>query len=277
MTMNDTSAQSDLLVTTEWLAARIEQPDFVLIDAGDPLAYARAHMPGAVGVPHPYLKGSDGSRLVMPPAEFETLARSWGISNDTPVVIYDDNASLHAARVWWVFRRYGHRNVRVVDGGINAWIEEGRPVTTKPQRPNPGTFTAHPDDDAVISLDELKAAVEGGDAPVIWDTRTDQEWAGTNSRGNARVGRVPGSLHLEWRHLVEGPPNRRFRPLAAIREQLVAAGIDPDASAVTYCQSGIRGAFGQFVLALLGNEDARNYDGSMGEWANRDDTPLVLD
>lgn len=277
MTITDPNAQSELLVTTDWLAARIEQPDFVLIDAGDPLAYTRAHIPGAVGVPHPYLKGADGSRLVMSPAEFEALAQSWGISNDTPVVVYDDNASLHAARVWWVFRRYGHRDVHVVDGGINAWIEEGRPVTSKPQRPTPGTFTAHPDDDAVITLDELKAAIEDGTPPVIWDTRTDQEWAGTNSRGNARVGRVPGSIHLEWRHLVDGPPNRRFRPLADIREQLVGAGIDPDAPAVAYCQSGIRGAFGHFVLALLGNENARNYDGSMGEWANREDTPLVLD
>ena len=266
----------DLLVSTEWLAERLGQPDFVLVDAGEPLAYQRAHIPGAVGVPHPYLKGRANPLLVMPPGDFEALTRSWGVSNDTPVIVYDDNASLHAARVWWVFRRYGHRDVRVLDGGFNAWLHEGRPLTSIQPRPQAGTFTARPDGSASISVEELSAALAAGDAPAIWDTRTDEEFAGTNSRGNKRVGHVPGAVHLEWRRLVEGPPSRRFRPLNAIRAEVQAAGLDPDAETVTYCQAGIRGAFGQFILALLGNDRARNYDGSMGEWANRDGTPLVL-
>jgi len=95
----DPAAQSPLLVTTQWLADRLESPDFVLVDAGEAVAYRRVHIPGAVGVPHPYLKGR-GSKLVMPPEEFEPLVQHWGVSNDTPVIIYDDNASLHAARVW---------------------------------------------------------------------------------------------------------------------------------------------------------------------------------
>jgi thiosulfate/3-mercaptopyruvate sulfurtransferase len=267
---------SDLLVSTAWLADHLDDADFVLVDAGEPVAFQRAHIPRAVGVPHPYLKGREDSRLVMPPEDFEEVARSWGVSNDTPVIVYDDNASLHAARVWWVFRRYGHENVRVLDGGFNAWLDEGRPVTSRPHRSEPGDFTARADDSVVISLDELKTAVEEGEAPALWDTRSDDEWTGKNSRGNQRVGHVPGARHLEWRRLVEGPPSRRFRPLDEIRSELEAAGIDPDAEAVTYCQAGIRGAFGHFVLALLGNERARNYDGSMGEWANREDTPLTL-
>lgn len=267
---------ADLLVSTEWLAGRLGQPGLVLVDAGEPLAYQRAHIPGAVGVPHPYLKGIDNPLLVMPPAEFEALARRWGVSDDTPVIVYDDNASLHAARVWWVFRRYGHHDVRVVDGGFNAWLHEGRPVTSAPPRPQPGTFTARPETSAGISLEEFASALSAGDCPAIWDTRSDEEWAGTNDRGNRRAGHVPGARHLEWRRLMQGPPARRFRPLEEIRADLVAAGLDPDAETVTYCQAGIRGAFGQFVLALLGNEHARTYDGSMGEWANRDDTPLTL-
>jgi len=274
--MTSTASPSPLLVTTEWLAESLKAQDFVLIDAGEPLAFRRAHIAGSVGVPTTYLKSTDNPRLVMPAEEFQALARSWGVSDDTPVVIYDDNASLHAARVWWVFRRYGHTNVRVVDGGLNAWMDEGRPLTSAPHRVEPGTFTARPQDSEVITLDELKTAVESGNAPAIWDTRDDNEWAGTNSRGNARVGHVPGAVHLEWRHLMQGPPARRFRPLDEIRAALVTAGIDPDADTVTYCQAGIRGAFGHFILALLGNDRARNYDGSMGEWANRDDTPLVL-
>ncbi len=267
----------DLLVSTEWLAERLDHPDFVLIDAGEHVAYRRAHIPGASGVPHPYLKGAADGRLVMSPEEFEAYARSVGVSNDTPVVVYDDNASLHAARVWWVFRHYGHRDVRVVDGGFNAWLDEGRPLTSASPHPAPGTFTPRRDASTVVMADELKAAIEAGRAPAIWDTRAPDEWDGSNDRGNARVGRVPGARHLEWRTLMQGPPARRFRSPAEIRATLEQAGIDPDAETVTYCQSGIRGAFGTFILTLLGNERARNYDGSMGEWANREDTPLTLE
>ncbi|MGE0227015.1 MAG: sulfurtransferase [Dehalococcoidia bacterium] len=269
----------DLLASTDWLAASLDGAgrDFVLIDAGEAVAYRRAHIPGAVGVPHPYLKARDDRGHVMPPAEFEELAASLGVSNDTPIVIYDDNASLHAARVWWAFDYYGHRDLRVIDGGFNAWLDEGRPLTSLVPRPERGRYTAQPDSTAVCALDELKSAVEGGQAPQIWDVRSAPEWTGAELRGNQRGGHVPGAKHLEWRGLMQGPPARRFRPREEIEAMLRGAGIDPAAPTVTYCELGIRAAFGAFVLRLLGNEAASNYDGSMNEWANRPDTPLTTD
>ena len=266
-------AQSPILVSTEWLADNLESSEFVLIDAGEFVAYRRAHIPGAIGLPHPYLKGR-GSKLVMGSDQFEDLASSWGLSNDQPVVIYDDNASLHAARMWWVLRYFGHKNVKVVDGGLNAWLAENKPLTSKIPRPERSEFHSEIDTAQVCDINELKSLV--GTGAQIWDTRSDEEWNGTESRGNARVGRIPGSIHFEWRHLLEGPPFRRFRPLSEIRTTLVEAGIDVDAPVVSYCQAGIRGAFGQFVLALLGNMESRNYDGSMDEWANEEDTPLEV-
>jgi thiosulfate/3-mercaptopyruvate sulfurtransferase len=264
-----------LLVTTEWLASHIGDPELVLIDAGEAVAYRRAHLPGAVGVTHPYLKGDGDDRLVMEADAFEAVARRWGVSNDSPVVVYDDNASLHSARVWWVLRLYGHERVRVLDGGLNAWLAEGRELTSAPGRPEPGTFEARTDASQLCEMDELRSLLDG--SVSLWDTRSDEEWDGTNSRGNARVGHLPGARHLEWRLLMQGPPARRFRPLDEMRSELLSAGIDADTPTVSYCQAGIRGAFGAFVLALLGNDSARNYDGSMGEWANVEDTPLVLD
>lgn len=277
--MADAATGSDLLVTTDWLAEHLDGAGsaFTLIDAGEAVAYRRAHIPGAVGLPHPYLKGRDDPNLVMPAPEFEALASSLGVSNDTPVIVYDDNASLHAARVWWVFQHFGHRDVRVVDGGFNAWLDEGRPLTARAPRPEPGRFTAAVDEGLRCDLDALRSSIEGGQAPQIWDTRSEEEWTGSSDRGNARRGHVPGARHLEWRELVEGPPARRFLPLEEIRARLREAGIDPEAETVTYCQAGIRGAFGTFILRLLGNERARNYDGSMAEWANREDTPLTLE
>jgi len=269
-----TEINSSMLVTTDWLASQLESLDFVLIDAGEADAYRRAHIPGAVGVPHPYLKGR-GSDLVMDASDFEKLAQRWGVSNDTPVVIYDDNASLHAARVWWVFQYFGHSNVKVVDGGFNAWLDEGRPITSKSPRPELGSFSASVQSEQVCLIEELKDRVNSGGAPAIWDTRSDAEWEGTETRGNDRSGRVPGAIHLEWRHLMQGPPARRFKPLEEIRLALVDAGLDPEGETVTYCQSGIRGAFGHFILALLGNKSVRNYDGSMSEWTGDPSAPLV--
>src|SRR5690606_28594637 len=154
---------------------RIEAGEVVLVDAGEAVAYRRAHIPGAVGVPHPYLKAA-GSPLVMPAEEFEALARSWGVSDGTPVLVYDDNASLHAARVWWVFRRYGHTDGRVVDGGVNARLDEGRPLTSLAPRRSPGSFTATDEAACVVLADDLKREVESGSAGAIWDTRSPEEW-----------------------------------------------------------------------------------------------------
>ncbi len=269
----DPAAQHPLLVTTQWLADHLDDPNLVLVDAGEAVAYRRAHIASAHGVPHPYLKAGDGV-FVMPAADFEELARSFGVSNDSQVVVYDDNASLHAARVWWVFQHYGFDRVRVVDGGLNAWLDEGRPLTSAPPPRRRGDVVAADRPKVLCTLDQLRSGV--GSDLQIWDARSDGEWSGENDRGNKRVGHVPGARHLEWVRLMQGPPARRFRPLGEIRSALTAAGLDPEQATVTYCQGGIRAAFAAFVLRMLGNASTRTYDGSMEEWANREDTPLAL-
>jgi thiosulfate/3-mercaptopyruvate sulfurtransferase len=131
-----------------------------------------------------------------------------------------------------VFRHHGHHDVRVVDGGLNAWLDEGRALTSMAPRPEPGSFTSTPDDSCIIRADEVRGAI-GGDLQ-IWDTRSPEEWDGTNDRGNARSGHVPGAIHLDWRSLTEGPPGRHIRPLDEIRSILEGAGINPEAQTVSY-------------------------------------------
>jgi thiosulfate/3-mercaptopyruvate sulfurtransferase len=213
----------------------------------------------------------------MGPEAFETLARTWGVRHNRTVVVYDDDASRHAARAWWVLRHYGHADVRVLDGGIDAWLQQGRPLIFETAQLEVGDFSARENDADLCTLDQLKSHAANGDAGgmQIWDTRSEEEWRGTVDRGNARAGHVPGALNLEWLRLTTGPRGR-FQPLDQVRSMLEDAGIDASVPTVTYCQGGIRAAFAAFVLAMLGNESARNYDGSMKEWANREDTPLVL-
>jgi len=274
-------AHPELLAEPEWLATVLDDPKVRVIDCATVEAYRRAHIPGAVQLPvHYYIKerdpeGSDHGTLVMPPAEFEDLMAKLGVSNDTTVVTYDDNNGLVASRLWWVLKYYGHTNAKVLNGGWHRWLTEGRPVTFHGTRAPKGSFSATPNPDIYATVDYLKD-MHANPACQVLDARTDQEWDGTNDRGNKRSGRVPGAHHMEWVRFVATDDNRKFLPAAEIEALLKSAGIERDKPTITYCQGGIRAAHAAFVMELLGYKDVRVYDGSMREWANREDTPLTV-
>lgn len=274
-------AHPELLAEPEWLATVLDDPKVRVIDCATVEAYRRAHIPGAVQLPvHYYIKerdpeGSDHGTLVMPPAEFEDLMAKLGVSNDTTVITYDDNNGLVASRLWWVLKYYGHTNAKVLNGGWHRWLTEGRPVTFHGTRAPKGSFSATPNPDIYATVDYLKE-MHTNPACQVLDARTDQEWDGTNDRGNKRSGRVPGSHHMEWVRFVATDDNRKFLPAGEIEALLKSAGIERDKPTITYCQGGIRAAHAAFVMELIGYKDIRVYDGSMREWANREDTPLTV-
>jgi thiosulfate/3-mercaptopyruvate sulfurtransferase len=273
-------ARPELLAEPDWLAAHLEDPDVRIIDCATLEAYRRAHIPGAVGLPvHFYIKeedpkGSDHGVFVMPPGQFEDLMNRLGVSAGTTVVTYDDNNSLVAARLWWVLNYYGHTAAKVLNGGWHRWLSEGRPVTFHATRVERGSFSARPRPELYADADAVLEACEKQSAKLM-DVRTDEEWAGTNDRGNRRAGRVPGAEHLEWIRFVTRDDRRTFLPAEELQRMVDGLGFKRDEPIITYCQGGIRAAHAAFVLNLLGYEDVRVYDGSMRDWANRDDTPLV--
>ena len=274
-------AHPELLAEPDWLATVLQNPQVRVIDCATLEAYRRAHIPGAVHLPvHYYIKehdpaGSDHGTLVMPPREFEELMGKLGVSNDTQVVTYDDNNGLVAARLWWVLKYYGHTNAKVLNGGWHRWMTEGRPITFHASRGPKGTFTAKPNPDVYATVEYLKESHADPGCQVL-DARTDGEWDGSNDRGNKRVGRVPGAHHLEWVRFVSTDDSRKFLPADELESLLAGAGIERGKPTITYCQGGIRAAHAAFVMDLMGYENVRVYDGSMREWANRDDTPLTL-
>lgn len=273
-------ARPELLAEPDWLAEHANDPDVRIIDCATLEAYRRAHIPGAVQLPvHFYIKeddpeGSDHGVLVTPPAAFEKLMGKLGVGPDTTVVTYDDNNALVATRLWWVLNYYGHTKARVLNGGWHRWLSEGRPVTFHGTRPAPATFVAKPNPAIYATVDLVKEKHADPGCQVL-DARTDGEWEGTNDRGNKRAGRVPNSVHLEWLRFVESDDTRKFLPAEKLQGLLDEAGVARDKPVITYCQGGIRAAHAAFVLTLLGQTDVRVYDGSMREWANREDTPLV--
>src|SRR5262249_29650583 len=159
-------------------------------------------------------------------------------------------------RFWWVLRYYGHANARVLNGGWNRWLTEGRPVTFHQENPPPPArepFHAHPDPSWYATLNQLKAEQANPECQIL-DVRSDGGRVGTNDRGNKRAGRVPNARHLEWLRFVSTDDRRTFLPPADLERLLADAGIDHDHPVITYCQGGIRAAHAAFVLTLLGHD-----------------------
>ena len=259
--------------------------DQVVVDCCALGAYRRAHIPGAVRLPLDiYLKdettASKGFLGFSIGADaVAELCAQLGIGADTPVVCYDDTNSLAACRFWWVLSYFGHANVRVLNGGWHRWATEGRRFdfhASRPSQPSGEQFVPNPDPGMLATAEQLVSALDARGKLQVVDARSNGEYAGTDLRGNPRGGHLPGAAHVEWTDLITSDDRRTFRDNADIAAILEEAGLDLAAEAppiVTYCQGGIRAAHTAFALALLGCE-AKNYDGSFGEWSRLDGAPL---
>ncbi len=233
-------AHPELLVETDWLAAHLNDPELRIVDC-DPLdAYRRAHIQNAIGIRvHHYIKHPDYPKdpkqhpLVAPPETMKALMESMGIGDDNLVIAYDSNGSLWATRLWWVLNYYGHDRVKVLNGGWKKWFDEGRPLSIDRPTLQPATFTPRPRPDLVCTLDYGVAHV--GDPNVVFlDVRSDGEWEGTNDRGNKRVGRIPGAVHLEWLNLITPDRHQTFKPADELRALLESVGATLDKEVITY-------------------------------------------
>ena len=272
----------ELLAEPEWLLKNLNDTSSTVrvIDCAPLEAYRRAHIPGAIHLPvHNYIK-EQGEReggagmYVMPPEDFTTLMSELGISNSTEVVCYDDNNGLVATRLWWVLNYYGHTKVRVLNGGWHRWLTEGHELSFHRTKTDPQEFSVSIVPSRIAQINDLLPLEEIQHCTVM-DARSKGEWEGSNSRGNLRTGHIPDSLHLEWTDMIEQNDKRKFLSASDMHILLEKAGFREGEPIITYCQGGIRAAHMAFVLELLGYPDIRVYDGSMYEWANRDDTPLV--
>jgi thiosulfate/3-mercaptopyruvate sulfurtransferase len=233
-------AHPELLVETDWLATQLDDPHIRIVDC-DPLdVYRRAHIKNAIGISvHHYIKqpgyAEDPRRypLVAPPDTMQEVMARLGIGDDHLVVTYDSNGCLWATRLWWVLNYYGHTNVKVLNGGWKKWFDEGRPASIDSPALPPATFTPRANADLLCTLEDGRTNVGNTDV-VFLDVRSDGEWAGTNSRGNKRAGRIPGAVHLEWLNFVTSDKYQTIKPAHALRAMLEAVGATPDKEIVTY-------------------------------------------
>ena len=276
----------DPLVSTDWLAAHLDDPKVRVVDASFKMPgilplpkddYVAAHIPGAVffdvdavsdhGNPLPHM---------FPSAEqFGRDVGALGIGNDDTVVVYDAGGWVAGPRAWWMFLSYGHDRVRVLDGGLKKWRAEGRPVQSGAVTPDPVTFKASFDPERVRNIQQMIDNVAGGAEQVI-DARSGERFEGrvAEPRPGLRSGHIPGSRNLPYNNLFD-PDTGAMKPLEELRKAFSAAGVDLDKPVVTSCGSGVSALVLTLALYRLGVRGIALYDGSWSEWGLLDGPPIA--
>ncbi|MGH6902694.1 MAG: 3-mercaptopyruvate sulfurtransferase [Geminicoccaceae bacterium] len=276
--------RSRALVDTASLAAQLGAVDLKVVDATWFLPtvardakreYALAHIPGAVyfDIDEVADEASALPHMLPDPVKFSSRARRLGLGDGTRIVIYDNNKYSASARVWWMFRVFGHPDVAVLDGGLAKWRAEGRPLTDEPVIPREAHFKSRQNNLLVRELEQMRANVLNRREQVI-DARSPGRFAGTEPepRRGLRSGHIPGSLSLPYLELIGA--DGTLLPEDELRARFAAAGVDLDRPIATTCGSGVTAGTLALALYQLGRDNVAVYDGSWSEWGARSDTPV---
>ena len=275
-------AHPDVLVSTDWVAEHLDDPNVRIVESDeDVLLYEMGHVPGAINLDWHTDLQNQVERDFLDKAGFEALMRKSGISNDTTVVFYGDRNNWYATYAYWLFKYFGHRDARVMNGGRAKWEAEGRPMTREAPAYPETTYTAQEPDERIRAYrDDVLKQVKSG-APALVDVRSLPEYtgevlhmAGYAQEGAQRGGHVLGAKSIPW--ATAANEDGTFKSPEQLREIYAGKGITPDKNVIAYCRIGERSSHTWFVLReLLGYPDVRNYDGSWTEWGSMVGVPIA--
>lgn len=279
--MSQGYAHPEYLVDTAWVAAHLDDPKVRIVESDeDYLLYETGHIPGAVKVDWFTALQHPLRRDFLSKEEFEKLCSELGIANDTTIVFYGDKSNWFACYAFWLFRYYGHENLKIMDGGRTKWQQEGRPLSQEtPSYPKTEYRAKDPDPEIRAFRDEVFEQVNAK-KPLV-DVRSPQEYSGEllhmpnyPQEGATRGGHIPGAVNIPWSKATN-PEDSTFKSAEELRQLYQSAGITPDKEIIAYCRIGERSSHTWFVLKyLLGYPKVKNYDGSWTEWGNLVNAPI---
>jgi thiosulfate/3-mercaptopyruvate sulfurtransferase len=276
-------AHPEALVSTQWVAEHLDDPAVRIVESDeDVLLYEAGHIPGAVKIDWHADEQDQVRRDFIDKAGFEALMASRGISNDTTVVFYGDRNNWYACYTFWLFKLYGHKDCRIMNGGSAKWEAEGRPRSRDGSHYPPTTYTAKEADLSIRAFrDEvLREYVHARNGKALVDVRSPQEYSGEviamlnyPQEGAQRGGHIPGAKSIPWAKAAN--EDGSFKNVEELRALYVGQAVTPDKEVVAYCRIGERSSHTWFVLTcLLGYEHVKNYDGSWTEWGSLVGVPI---
>jgi thiosulfate/3-mercaptopyruvate sulfurtransferase len=271
----------EYLVETDWVEEHLDDPKIRIIESDeDALLYDMKHIPGAVRIDWFTTLQHPVRRDFLTKEEFEDVCARAGITNDTALVFYGDKSNWFACYALWIFEYYGHKNVKIMNGGRAKWEQEGRPMTRDIPTYMPSEYVASEPDKSIRAFREQVFAQIEAKKPLV-DVRSPQEYSGElismpnyPQEGAQRGGHIPGAVSIPWSKAVD-EADSTFKSPEELRSLYEEKDITPDKEIIAYCRIGERSSLTWFALKyLLGYPNVKNYDGSWTEWGNLVDAPI---
>ncbi len=273
-------ADSDVLVSTQWVADHMNDGKIRLVEVDvDTNAYSEGHIAGASAWNWTSQLQDQVRRDIISKPDLEKLLGQSGVSNDDTIVLYGDNNNWFAAYALWVLELYGHKDLKLMDGGRKKWLDEGRPTTKDAPSARAASYKASEPNQALRAKREQVLASVGQQGKALIDVRSPAEFSGeilappglqeTAQRG----GHIPGAANVPWAQAVK--EDGTFKSVDDLKALYQPKGVTPEKEIIAYCRIGERSSHTWFVLKhLLGYENVRNYDGSWTEYGSMIDVPV---
>ncbi len=268
-------ASTDKLVSTSWVAERLDDKNLKVIDIRLPEDYAAGHIPDSVNLSYKELQVErDGVKGLIPSEkEMATKLSALGIKDTDTIVVVDHIKNLWSSRLLWTLEVYGHGDTKLMDGSYALWESEGKKITSDSTSISSSkySFTGEAKPELIISLQKVMESIDE-ETSIVLDTRSADEYAGRDVRAE-RGGHIPESIHVEWVQNVDA--DGKFLPAEDLKNLYNSTSVTNDLDIYTLCQTAVRATHSWFVLQeLLGYENVAVYDGSWTEWGNLENTPI---